>query len=45
MIFHLAMNVTRDLNLFPTKVGVLDHYILHMIMSQSNWDYKKTFTG
>ena len=43
MIHYLAMNMMRNLDLFPAKGGVLDHYIPHMIMSQYNWDYKKNF--
>ena len=43
MIRHLAMNVPQNLNIFPAKVVVPDHYIPHMILSQSNWYYKKYF--
>ena len=43
MIRHLAMNVTQNLNLFPTNGGVPVHYSLHMILSQRNWDYNKHF--
>ena len=41
MICHLVMNVTQNLNIFPTKRGVLSHYSPHMIVSQSNWGYNK----
>ena len=41
MIYHLVMNVTRSLNMFPAKVGVPDHYSPHTILSQMNWDYNK----
>ena len=41
MIHHLAMNVTRNLNLFPKKGGVSVHYSQHMILSQRTWDYNK----
>ena len=36
MIRHLVMNVTRNLNMFPAKGGVLDHYTPLMILSQRN---------
>ena len=36
MIRHLVMNVTLNLNLFPSKGGVLYHYSQTMIMSQIN---------
>ena len=32
MIRHLSMNVTQNLDLFPAKVGVSDHYIPQMIL-------------
>ena len=41
MIRHLPMNVNRNLNLFPAKGGGLAHYIPHMILSLSKWDYNK----
>ena len=41
MIHHLTMNVTRNLDLFPSKGGVLDKYSSYMIMSQRNWNYNK----
>ena len=37
------MNMPQDLNLFPSKSGVSDHYIPHMILSQKSWDYNKHF--
>ena len=40
MIHHFVINVTQNLNL-PAKEGVLNHYIPHMIPSQSIWDYNK----
>ena len=43
MVRHLAINVKRNLNLFPVIGVVLDYYIPHMILSQSNWYYKKYF--
>ena len=43
MIFHLAMNMTLNFNIFPAKGGVSVHYILHMIVSQRNCDYNKHF--
>ena len=43
IIRHLAMNVTWNLNFFPAKVGALDRYIPRMIISHSNWYYKKHF--
>ena len=41
MISHLAMNVMRYFNLFPTKIGVLNHYIPHIIMSQKKIELRK----
>ena len=41
MIRHLAMKVTSDLNLFPTKNGVSDYYSPNVILSRRNLDYKK----
>ena len=41
MIRYLVMNLTHNLNLFPTKGEVSAHYIPHIIMSQRNWDYNK----
>ena len=38
---HLAMKTNSNLNLFPFKGGMQDHYILHMLMSQRNQDHKK----
>ena len=43
VIFHLAINMKRHLNMFPAKVGLSAHYILHMILSQKNWGYNKHF--
>ena len=43
MIHYLEMNVTRNLDFFPPKGGLLAHYIPHLIMSQSNWIYNKHF--
>ena len=43
MIFHLVMNGTQNLNLFPAKGGVPDHYITYIILSKRNWDYNKHF--
>ena len=43
MICHLAMNVTRNLNLFPAKGVVSAHYIPHIILPQRNWNYNKHF--
>ena len=43
IICHLSMNVTQNLNPFPAKGGVSDHYIPNMILSQRNWDYNKIF--
>ena len=39
MIRHLAMNMTRNFNLFPAKGGGSYHYIPHIIIPQSNWYY------
>ena len=36
IIRPLAMNVTRNFNLFPVKEEVLDHYSPQMIPSQKN---------
>ena len=44
MICSLAMNQANQLNLFPVKGGVSSHYIPHMLLNQTNWDYKKDYT-
>ena len=44
MIYSLAMNQANQLNLFPVKGGVSSHYIPHMLLNQTNWDYKKDYT-
>ena len=36
IICHLVMNVTQNLNVFPTKLVVSYHYSPHMIIPQSN---------
>ena len=41
MIRWLAMVVTHQLNLFPVKGGISSHYSPHVIMSNTDWDYKK----
>ena len=43
MIRHFSINVMRDLNIFPAKGGVSDHYIPHIILSHRNQDYNKHF--
>ena len=43
MVRHLAINVKRNLNLFPVIGVVLDYYIPHMILSQRCWYYKKYY--
>ena len=43
MIQYLAMIATTKLNIFPSKVVILEYYYLHMIPTQRNWYYKKHF--
>ena len=43
MIRHLVMNVTRNLNLFATKGGVMAQYIPDINISQINWDCNKHY--
>ena len=43
IIRQLPINVAQNLNCFPSKGGVLDHYIPHMILSQRNWDHTKHY--
>jgi hypothetical protein len=41
MLMHLAMDVTKKLNFFPTKGGVSDYYSPYVIMSGRKLDYNK----
>ena len=43
MIYHFAINVAHNFNLFPAKVGVLDQYSPHIILLHRNWNYNKHF--
>ena len=41
MIHHLAMNIMKNLSLFPSKGGASAQHTPHMILSQRNSDYNK----